>query len=429
MSTIFANERGKRETPPPPSAKPPGKELRVICPLAAAGAAQVPRVPSFGMEEMTPEAPIEVMQLHDACHRVLPDADPGWCANILSSAGFWDKTYQDCAVVGNAQRQLLMSEAGGEIDNMDAVLRVNQAPSGGNAHNFVGTKTTFRLINQQWTSSYRADVKQHLVLDSNLTLLVSRTDWETYFRSAYAIKTRRPDVTPRLLTRDAVDIAGQILRQIKICHRVHVYGVGMGGSVQGSRGDEGGDSQFGKETGTKGNNAEAGQVRGGATSFHYFEQHNYGTSREFGKEPHHSWDLEHDALQVLHGAGYIKHHLPPVYDWRDERRRLEGAMQQLKDSACNVELNLKAKGLPGAGTGWRELRKKCEKDQEKERLRIEAEEHAAAGEDSDENAAHEMATHEEEPLEDAETHNAVKHKERAKDRHREKKKTQSQDED
>jgi hypothetical protein len=39
-------------------------------------------------------------------------------------------------------------------------------------------------------------------------------------------------------------------------------------------------------------------VASGVTSFHYFEERNYGNSREFSEEPHHSWDLEHDALQV-----------------------------------------------------------------------------------------------------------------------------------
>lgn len=46
-----------------------------------------------------------------------------------------------------------------------------------------------------------------------------------------------------------------------------------------------------------------GGAAGGATSFHYFEQRNYASSREFGDEPHHSWDLEHDALQVC-GPGW-----------------------------------------------------------------------------------------------------------------------------
>eukprot|EP00854_Cymbomonas_tetramitiformis_P002932 gene2932-3746_t len=55
--------------------------------------------------------------------------------------------YRTCAVVGNSG-QLLRAEAGAEIDQHDAVFRINYAPTAGfEAH--VGNRTTFDIINQQ----------------------------------------------------------------------------------------------------------------------------------------------------------------------------------------------------------------------------------------------------------------------------------------
>ena len=52
-------------------------------------------------------------------------------------------------------------------------------------------------------------------------------------------------------------------------------------------------------------------VGAGATStssWHYWEQRNFGESREFGLEPHHSFELEHDLAMVFAAAGLVKHH-------------------------------------------------------------------------------------------------------------------------
>jgi hypothetical protein len=47
---------------------------------------------------------------------------------------------------------------------------------------------------------------------------------------------------------------------------------------------------------------------GMAGSWHYFESRDFATSREFGVDPHHSFELEHDMLQIMHAAGVIEHH-------------------------------------------------------------------------------------------------------------------------
>jgi hypothetical protein len=38
----------------------------------------------------------------------------------------------------------------------------------------------------------------------------------------------------------------------------------------------------------------------GQVNWHYFENRHFRYSREFGRDPHHSFDLEHDSLEVSH---------------------------------------------------------------------------------------------------------------------------------
>ena len=75
--------------------------------------------------------------------RVLPERD------VFSSSS-WDdsrtKLYDTCAVVGNSGT-LLESEMGAEIDGHDTVIRFNGGVTEG-YEQFVGTKTTFRILNR-----------------------------------------------------------------------------------------------------------------------------------------------------------------------------------------------------------------------------------------------------------------------------------------
>jgi len=43
-------------------------------------------------------------------------------------------------------------------------------------------------------------------------------------------------------------------------------------------------------------------------------------------------------IQVLHGAGYITHVVPPVRSWREERRMLEESMESIRKGACDAEI-------------------------------------------------------------------------------------------
>lgn len=45
---------------------------------------------------------------------------------------------------------------------------------------FVGSKTTYRLINHKWADAYT--VNSYLQLEKDVTLVVSRTDWKEFLK-------------------------------------------------------------------------------------------------------------------------------------------------------------------------------------------------------------------------------------------------------
>ncbi|XP_021491835.1 beta-galactoside alpha-2,6-sialyltransferase 1 [Meriones unguiculatus] len=81
---------------------------------------------------------------------ILPEED------IRAKAGPWHK----CAVVSSAGA-LKSSRLGQEIDNHDAVLRFNRAPTA-NFEQDVGTKTTIRLVNSQLITTDRHFLEDRL---------------------------------------------------------------------------------------------------------------------------------------------------------------------------------------------------------------------------------------------------------------------------
>lgn len=230
--------------------------------------------------------------------------------------------YRRCALVGNSQRNLI-HEYGEEIDSHDTVFRMNNGPTAG-FEKFVGTRTTHRIINNQWAGLYGAPIHnlRRLPLEWNSTLLVSRTDHDQFYATAQAVKQRRPDVMVLHVTPDAANRAAQMLDQmrarierargltypgkgspssgwlsvflaVQLCDEVDVYGIGMGGCW----GSAGGGCQ-------------------GGTTWHYFESDLVelsAKSREFGEDPHHSFQLEHDMLRALEAGGYITLHTPHKY--------------------------------------------------------------------------------------------------------------------
>lgn len=241
---------------------------------------------------------------------MLPDATP-------------PPEYKRCALVGNSQRNLLR-ESGEEIDSHDTVFRMNNGPTLG-FEKYVGTKTTHRIVNNLWTKAYGASVYNlaRLPLEWNSTLLVSRTDGEEFYSVVSELKNRRPDVNVVRIDQRGAVAAGDLLDTlrkrieakrglaypgrgspssgwlavflaIQLCESVDVYGIGLGGCW-----------------------GAAGGGCVGGSAWHYFENDMadlYKNSREFGEDPHHSFQLEHDMLRALDEAGYIKLHAPQKYD-------------------------------------------------------------------------------------------------------------------
>lgn len=208
-------------------------------------------------------------------------------------------SYKSCAMVGNA-RSLLAAELGAEIDKHAAVFRINQGPTIG-FERFVGNKTTHRMVNHKWAQAYRGNV--NLQLEHGIMLLVSRTPWNEFLKTAHSVRERRPDVQLRLLTREGVDRAGDILRALKL--RIEqVRGLPYAGKGSPSSGFVGVHMllQMCKKV------SIYGMGDGVVGSWHYFEGRKFKRSREFSADPHHSFELEHDIMQVLDEAGLLKHH-------------------------------------------------------------------------------------------------------------------------
>lgn len=247
--------------------------------------------------------------------------------------------YRRCALVGNSQRSLI-HEYGDEIDSHDTVFRMNNAPTNG-YEKFVGKRTTHRIINNQWASQYGAPINRlgRLPLEWNVTLMVSRADHAQFYATAQAVKQRRPDVSIVRLSAEASTKAGALLAALRervekarglsysgkgspssgwlsvfiamqLCEEVDVYGIGMGG-CWGSSG---------------------GGCVGGST-WHYFEEdikELSEKSREFGEDPHHSFQLEHDMLRALEAGGHIRLRQPQRYNTiGEEAKYLRAKMPKL----------------------------------------------------------------------------------------------------
>lgn len=50
----------------------------------------------------------------------------------------------------------------------------------------------------------------------------------------------------------------------------------------------------------------------GGNAWHYWQADDFHDSREFSAVPHHSFQLEHDAIRALDAAGVITMHEPAV---------------------------------------------------------------------------------------------------------------------
>ena len=86
-----------------------------------------------------------------------PHGDPAEPLSVRLALAANGGAWGSCAVVGSGG-SLWRSGLGKEIDAHDVVLRLNNAPTIG-YERFVGSRTTHRLINNQWTREYGVQVR------------------------------------------------------------------------------------------------------------------------------------------------------------------------------------------------------------------------------------------------------------------------------
>mmetsp|Transcript_40839 Transcript_40839/g.77988 ORF Transcript_40839/g.77988 Transcript_40839/m.77988 type:complete len:418 (+) Transcript_40839:431-1684(+) len=230
-------------------------------------------------------------------------------------------SYNTCAVVGNSG-SLKRSAFGEYIDRHEAVLRLNQAPVASYEH-IVGSKTTFRFLNNKWTTVYYEDnvpnvdvpggtsqlarflIKQE---QPNTTLVVARAPTRSFEELANTVQRRRPDVSTLYLSSRVVSQARRALLVfragngdraargpqaettpstgfigmmflLQVCRQVSVYGF----SLEESR--------------------YAAEMKAAGASYHYFKH--WVDSEQLRAHPHHSFTLEGDLIERLHESGKI----------------------------------------------------------------------------------------------------------------------------
>eukprot|EP00854_Cymbomonas_tetramitiformis_P025851 gene25851-31634_t len=83
--------------------------------------------------------------------------------------------FDTCAMVGNGGA-LLKTQLGSNIDMHSMVLRLNQAPTKG-FHKFVGSRTTFRLLNKKWVHYYNNASNQNHRVEGRKVQLRAGKAW------------------------------------------------------------------------------------------------------------------------------------------------------------------------------------------------------------------------------------------------------------
>ncbi|KAK3257682.1 hypothetical protein CYMTET_33243, partial [Cymbomonas tetramitiformis] len=81
--------------------------------------------------------------------------------------------WRRCAVVGGSGL-LLKSRYGDSINRHDVVVRINQSPATREYHQYVGSKTTFRVVSQKWAATYAkhsAQRREALPMEPNVTFI------------------------------------------------------------------------------------------------------------------------------------------------------------------------------------------------------------------------------------------------------------------
>lgn len=157
-------------------------------------------------------------------------------------------TFDTCAVIGNGG-VLVHNEYGEAIDRHDAVFRFNDGPTQ-TFEKLVGSKTTFRIINNNWSRSWlrkraRGASEEHLLLfgmgaAKSYEALVKRyPDVKVWFMAPeFAGVARGMYKKAYLLMNEAgiVEVKGRnspptgvegLFFALAVCKQVHLYGFGI----------------------------------------------------------------------------------------------------------------------------------------------------------------------------------------------------------
>jgi len=122
-----------------------------------------------------------------------------------------------CALVGNSGG-LLTASHGSDIDEHDAVLRLNQAPVLPYALH-VGANTTFRLLNKRWVAVFSDKVEGQagllLAEAPGSTLVLTRASTWQIERLLAVVRRQRPDVQVLVLNSAVIGQARAMLRAFR----------------------------------------------------------------------------------------------------------------------------------------------------------------------------------------------------------------------
>jgi len=278
-----------------------------------------------------------------ACKGAVPDEeDETWCMDALPFKARPSEHYERCALVGNSQR-LLLSEHGAAIDAHDAVVRLNDAATFHHMQAFAGSRTTLRVLSKEGVKKYLDDFNGELQLEPNVTVVALTADYTDFFQLAHAVRARNPLAETKKLDPRFVRRAEELLEALRtkietflgvqysgpttpstgflglvlllqMCNKVDVYGMQLGDIV--ARWDP------------------HNQFRATSSSYHYYEENGILFNAQPLNELEHSWELEHDVLQILEGAGHVRHHLPPIRNPATEEEVLQQAIDKVSEANC-----------------------------------------------------------------------------------------------
>ena len=142
--------------------------------------------------------------------------------------------FGSCAVVGNAGN-LKYTTFGAAIDSHDIVVRLNHAPTEG-YQRFVGTKTSFRILNSLWTNHYASWrwMNMHLPSERGMGLVVSRTDTHQFDKLIQTFHVLRPDIMVLMLSSRLTSAVRRLLIKFRLEMCARGFGPYTGGNTPSS---------------------------------------------------------------------------------------------------------------------------------------------------------------------------------------------------